>query len=362
MPLNMLLSDSLVKKSYLVLIGILFLLLFISFSLGQDPGAKYLIISHDNFYDAVLPLARWKHQKGITTKIVKLSEIGSSAAEIRDYVVDAYTTWQVKPEFLLLVGAPNYLPFPVVANVYSDNYYTNMDADIYNEILSGRLTCHDTMEAKTVVNKILLYERNPDVTDPTWFRKGCLIANTDNTPDDSIYFENILYYASLMANNDYVVIDTFSDLYGHNADDVMNSVNNGRGYLLYRGVGGNNWDFPFNCNPNQANNGVKLPIVLSITCLTLGTGPTPATAERWFLTGTPTEPRGAAGYFATSTAIMGGAQLRSAVAKGFADAVFIDKMKTFGEACENGRRRVYDLYDSLGKGEFLGFTTWAIRK
>ncbi|UCC11510.1 MAG: hypothetical protein JSW02_09175, partial [candidate division WOR-3 bacterium] len=87
----------------------IFAALLISFSLGisQEPGARYLIISYDAFYDAIEPLAEWKHKKGMMTKHVKLSDVGTSADQIKNYVANAYNTWQTPPEFLLLVGAPN---------------------------------------------------------------------------------------------------------------------------------------------------------------------------------------------------------------------------------------------------------------
>ena len=338
------------KKSFFIAVFLITPLLF-----SQETGAKYLMIAHDNFYDATLPLARWKHKKGMKTRIIRLSEIGSTADQIRNYILNAYNTWDIKPEFLLLVGAPNFIPFPQVGT-YTDNYYTNMDTDIYNEILSGRLTVHDTIEAKTVINKILAYERYPETSDTSWFLKGVAIANMDGDwPSDSIYWENMRYWARLMASVNYVEIDTFTDVYGNNANDVINAVNAGRTFVVYRGSGLNNWSSPFGCNPDACTNGKKLPIVLSTTCCCMGTGATPAAAERWFLTGTPTTPRGASGYFATTTVIGNGAHLRGAVAKGFADAVFADRKETFGEACENGRLRVYSMYSAAN--EYRGFTT-----
>ncbi len=155
------------------------LVIFCATSFAQEIGARYLIITHDNYYDAIQPLAQWKHKKGMRTKVVKLSQIGSSASQIKTYITTAYNNWQIPPEFLLLVGAPNYLPFPYVSGTYSDNYYTNVQGDLYNEILSGRLTVHNATEAQTVVNKILCYERTPDREDPLWFKKACLIVNMD---------------------------------------------------------------------------------------------------------------------------------------------------------------------------------------
>ncbi|KPJ74003.1 hypothetical protein AMJ52_02360, partial [candidate division TA06 bacterium DG_78] len=338
---------------------VLFILIFFTLVFTQETGARYLIITHDSFYEAIQPLVQWKHRKGLSTKVVKLSDIGSSTSQIRNYIVTAYDTWETPPEFLLLVGAPNYLPFyyygPGWHSYYSDNYYTSVDADVYNEILSGRLTVHSVSEAQAVVNKILSYEMTPNISDSLWFINACLIVREDYDYDDSIYWSDINHAKDLMRNHGYNIIDTLSWSGGDDANDVIAAVNEGRAFVLYRGSGLNNWYPPFSVNPDQTQNGTKLPIVLSITCRTIGTSSTPATAEGWLLTGTPTVPRGAAGYFATTTAISNGAYLRSAVCKGFFNALFQEGKRTFGEACEGARMNVYNLYGS--ESEYRGFTT-----
>lgn len=335
---------------------LIILVIFCATSFAQEIGARYLIITHDNYYDAIQPLAQWKHKKGMRTKVVKLSQIGSSASQIKTYITTAYNNWQIPPEFLLLVGAPNYLPFPQVGYTYTDNYYTDIEGTLHNEILSGRLTVHNATEAQTVVNKILCYERTPDRENPLWFKKACLIVNMDYDPhDDSIYWSDLHYAAGLMVDNGFVEIDSLSDMYGHNTTSVINAVNNGRSIVMYRGVGLNNWYYPFAVNPALTANGAKLPIVLSTTCRTIGTSSTPAAAEKWLLTGTPTTPRGASGYFATTTTVMNQAYLRSAVAKGFHNALFNQNERTFGAACEAGRKNVYTMYASAS--EYRGFTT-----
>ncbi|HEX7321250.1 MAG TPA: C25 family cysteine peptidase [bacterium] len=335
-----------------------FIIFFIGMGLvfSQDIGARYLVITHDNFYNAVLPLAQWKNKKGMRAKVVKLSETGSSAAQIRSYIMNAYSSWQIPPEYVLLVGAGNYLPYPTVSGTYSDNYYTNMDGDIYNEILSGRLTVHSDAEAQNVVNKILLYERTPDLTDTSWLIDACLIVRDDyETYSDSIYWSDVRHARSLMRAAGYRNIDTLNRRSGNNTTDVINRVNEGRAFVVYRGQGVNNWWDPFSVNPSLTANGARLPIVLSFTCSTLGTGGTPAGAEMWFLTGTAANPKGASGYFATTTVISHQAYLRSAVCVGFFDALFADRKTTFGEACEQGRQYVYQQYSS--SSEYYGFNT-----
>lgn len=337
---------------------LILLLTLIVLGSAQETGARYLIITADAFYDAIQPLAAWKHKKGVSTKVITRGQIGPTSYDIKNYIVDAYTNWQITPEFVLLVGAPNYLPMPTVNGVYSDNYYTNMDADIYNEILSGRMTVHSVTEAQVCVSKILKYERTPDLTDSLWVVRGCLIVNEEGQPIDSLYWDDAEYVAAHLVSNGYVYVDTFSRYQGDNASSVIQATNNGRAFVLYRGNATNNWYAPFNVYPDNLSNGNKLPIVISATCYTLGTGSTPATAERWFLTGSTTTLRGASGYFATTTGGYNMAHLRSAVARGFFDAIFADGKQTFGEASEGGRVNVYSMYPyGGGAQEYYGFTT-----
>jgi hypothetical protein len=334
------------------------LLIFHTLSIGQGIGAQYLIITHDDFYKAVLPFAQWKIKKGVTTKVIKLSEIGSDSTQIRNYILNAYNTWIIKPEYLLLVGAHNFIPFFHYSEYSTDNYYTNMDEDIYNEILSGRLTVHDLPEAENVINKILLYEKMPYIGgDILWFTNACLIVREDYDSDDVIYWGDINYTKNLLVNNGYNIIDTLSWSGGDDKLDVITSVNEGRAFVLYRGTGSNNWLSPFNLEPDSLENGLMFPIVLSMTCLTIGTWGTPATAEKWFLTGTAEGPKGAVAYFAPTTGILNGAHLRSAATRGFFNALFIDKKTKLSEACEAGRLNVYQLYPTAsGLKEYKGLT------
>jgi hypothetical protein len=340
----------------------IFLIILLMLSANsQEIGAKYLIITHDNFYNDIQPLAQWKHKKGMRTKVVKLSEIGTTSSQIKSYITYGFNNWQIRPEFVLLVGSPDLIPWGLTSP-YSDNPYMNMNTDIFNEILLGRLTVHNTTEAQTVVNKILLYERTPYMEDSTWVRNACLIVAEDGYTyppqpgtDDYIYWGDSRHAYELMLANGYNRMDTLSSLLGHNYNDVIQSVNNGVGFVQFRGQGVGNWWGGFAVNPDNTSNGSMLPMVLSITCRTIGTGSLPADAERWLLTGSPTSPRGASGYFATTTVRSHVANIRSAVSRGFFTAIFTEGKQTFGEACEGGRLNLYNLYSDTY--DYQGFAT-----
>lgn len=321
---------------------------------AQHTGARYLIITHDDYYDIVLPLAEWKTQKGLKAKITKLSAIGGDSTQIRDYVADAYNTWLIKPEYLLLVGDKYQLPFPRRAGLqvcHTDNYYTNVTGDFQNEIIPGRFWVSDTLQAKTVVAKVMSYEKDPYMEDSMWFGRGVTIINLwpDPLPGDSNYWNVTRYAHSLMINAGFNLIDSLVDAYGHDSLDVINAINHGCSYITYRGEAWGRWYHPFgDIYPPHMSNGYKLSIVVSATCATIdGMG------YKWLRAGTPEEPKGIVGFFGTTTGLQGVSAERSALMRGTLTSIFLDSLSTLGQAAEAGRIEYFQLC-----GDSLDYDGW----
>jgi hypothetical protein len=315
-----------------------------------------LIVTPDAFYNAVLPLAEWKHRKGMQTHVVKLSEIGGPDKDlIHDYVQEAYDTWEVKPEYVTLVGDPEQIPMPSMGLfVWSDNFYTNMDEDLFNEIIPGRLPGDDVTTIGTVVKKTLMYERYPLQADTLWYRKGTTIVREDGDRDDSIYWHDTNLAARLMVNAGFTAMDSLSYFRGNNGDDIVAAVNDGRSYVMYRGQAVCMWWTPLEVAPENTQNGSKLPVVVSATCDQVDPHYGNC-GERWVKAGSLTELKGAVGFCGPTTAVMNQAYLRSAEACGFLQGLFLtDSLYTFGRAVEAGRRNVYAQYSS--QSEYKGFT------
>ncbi|UCG29701.1 MAG: T9SS type A sorting domain-containing protein [candidate division WOR-3 bacterium] len=327
------------------------LTLFTSLLLAQETGARYLIITHDDYRTALEPLATWKTQKGIRAKIVTLSETGADSTDIKNYIVNAYNTWQTRPEYLLIVGNKYQVPFPrfvhaVSLTSYSDNYYANVDGDFRNELYHGRLWVSDTVQAKTVVAKILGYERNPDTgSDSLWFRKGVTIVNEweQGQPSSAeLYWADARFAHQYMLAADFVHIDSFSYELGHDSLDVLNAINEGRTYILFRGIAGGDWLWPFaGINASQMTNGYRMPVVLSATCATIeGIG------RDWTIAGTPSVSKGVIGFFGTTTSLFAAAEMRSVLSRATTQCLFSDT-GSLGASAEAGRLAYYAEYNDL---------------
>ncbi|OYD14763.1 hypothetical protein CH333_07245, partial [candidate division WOR-3 bacterium JGI_Cruoil_03_44_89] len=321
---------------------ILLTLLFSSLCFSE--GARYLIITPDSFYEAILPLAEWKTKKGMKTKVAKLSQTGSSASQIRSYIIEAYNYWDPRPEYLLLVGDYNTINMPYHGGTESDNYYTDIEDDLYNEIIPGRFPASNVSQVNTMVSKTLGYERTPYLDDMLWFRRGTVIVREDWDEDDSIYWDDSYFAIDNMLGCRYVVVDTFSWSGGDDEQDVENAITNGRTFVQFRGSTQYDWNYPFDVDPYSTNNGFKLPVVLSATCNTV-IGYWPTIGEKFMRAGTATSPKGAVGFAGVTTSGMNWAHIRSAIARGFVNSMFRGS-SILGEACEQGRKNVYILYNS----------------
>ncbi|UCF71713.1 MAG: T9SS type A sorting domain-containing protein [candidate division WOR-3 bacterium] len=335
-------------------ISVILLLIVSLFSTAlraQESGARYLIVTHDSYYTALQPLAEWKTQKGMKAKIVRLSETGTDSIQIRNYIVNAYNTWQIRPEYLLIVGNKYQVPFPRFMHVgsivsHSDNYYANVSGDFHNELYHGRLWVSDTLEAQTVIGKILGYEKNPPLSpDPSWFRRGVTIANEweQGAPSSAaLYWADARYAHQFMFDAGYTHIDSFSYELGDDSADVLNAINDGRSYILYRGIGGGDWLWPFaGIYASQMSNGYEMPVVLSATCATVeGIG------TEWTVAGTPSQPRGVIAFFGTTTSLYEAAEMRSALCRGTTACLFSDS-GGLGVAAEAGRLEYYAQFSDL---------------
>lgn len=306
----------------------------------SDSRGKYLIVTHDNFYGSILPLAEWKHKRGMEVEIAKLSVIGSSASQIKSYIQTAYDTWTVPPDYVLIVGDSEYVP---TSNM--DNYYGQLEGgDALVDVFVGRFPAESVTECNLLVDKTLGYERTPYMSDLDWFRSGCLIVRQDYDEDDAIYFGDTWFAYGLWESEGFVQIDTLFSRNGSDKYDVYAAITDGRVLLNFRGQGVTNWYSPFDCDPNQTNPGYKLPVVMAATCASGNFTGDGYPCEAWLTAGTSASPKGSVASVGTSIVSTGVAGQRSAVNRGFNDALFNLKMHTLGEATAYGKARLLILY------------------
>jgi hypothetical protein len=139
-------------------------------------GAEFLIITHPDFQVAANALATWRNGQGIDTEVRTTNETGSTAAEIRTYIQDAYDNWSPPPEFVLFLGDAEFVPTNYSTLIGTDLYYATVDgADYYPDIHTGRISVDTAAEAQKAINDIIDYDRNP-VSDEAFYQNVSMAA------------------------------------------------------------------------------------------------------------------------------------------------------------------------------------------
>ncbi len=258
-----------------------------------------VIITYDDFYDEVVPLADWKNQKGIPTVLVNVSTIGNNYTSIKNYIQNLYDTNDLA--FILLVGdAPQVTPY----NNDQDPLYACLaGGDYYPDAFVGRFSAETEAQASTQVERVLAYEADPFIAGD-WMHKGTGVASDQGTGYNGWYdYEMMDIIRGYLLGWNYTDVDQIYDPTG-TASDVANALNAGRGIVNYCGHGSTtSWGTTgfSNSNINQLTNDNMLPFIICVACYNGNFTNNTCFAEAWLratnnTTGAPT---GAIGCYAS---------------------------------------------------------------
>ncbi len=126
--------------------------------------------SYSSYFD---DLVEWHNKRGlrdtvVTTAYIYANYSGSDDPEkIRNFVIDAHSTWGTT--YFLIGGEEGTVPFKYRYYYYdttpSDQYYADYDDDWTCEVYVGRITEAHALLFEAAIDKILQYERDPQLSD-----------------------------------------------------------------------------------------------------------------------------------------------------------------------------------------------------
>jgi hypothetical protein len=177
---------------------------------STSNGADYIIITHPDFEDAVLPLADHRAGQGLRVEVVDVQDVYDEFSygvfnprAIRDFLKYAYENWEVPaPSYVLLVGdgnrdfknhegkgEPNYIPpylmyaDPWLGETAADNRFVCVSGDDeLPDMHIGRLPAQTSTQVTTMVSKTVDYETDLPVGD--WRQQVFFLADDPDNPED----------------------------------------------------------------------------------------------------------------------------------------------------------------------------------
>jgi hypothetical protein len=265
-------------------------------------GVDYIILTHADFYTAVLPLAEFHAAQGLRVQVVDVQDVYDEFSSgvfdpgaIRDFLAYAYTNWKPHaPSYVLLVGdgnydfrnylgygEPNYVPpflddvDPWIGETATDNRYVMLSGDdVLPDMHLGRLPARTEVEAAAMVAKILAYEGLNPLAIEDWTGQALFVAdNSDETDDDFAAYSNVIaddYLPNYYSSQKVYYKVNYSDKTAARAA-IIEAINQGRLFVNYIGHAAiQSWAsenlFDIHAIANLTN-GLRMPFMLPMTCL-----------------------------------------------------------------------------------------------
>jgi len=297
---------------------------------GSPTGCDYLIICKPDFETAANTLADWKNKSGFRTEVVTTGDTGTTVVSIKNYLVNAYNTWNPVPEYVLFFGDSGSIPTYETyshwrrfdashpqGRVGTDYLYATIGAtDETPDIITGRLPVDDTDDAENCVNNIINYEKTPPASASFYSNVAVAGAFQDGSPGSAPNgyadrrfartCENIRDYLTVQGYSVTRIYTTYNDFdnrridpnnwgnnfvfdgetggaelpaylkkptfpWDGNATNISNAVNSGAFLVTHRDHGSRSgWGEPDfkKSNVDSLTNGTWLPVVWSINCMT----------------------------------------------------------------------------------------------
>ena len=328
-----------------------------------EEKGNMLVITYDNFSDAMIPFVQWKNMKGIPTEMVNVSTIGDAEA-IETYIENYYNDYGLT--FVLIVGDVDQVPTLTSGFYASDPSYSYIvGSDHYPDIFIGRFSAQNLDQLETQIERSFEYERYPQA-DAEWYQKGIGIASSKGPgDDDEMDYEHIRNIRDKLLDYNYTTVDELYDGSQGGEDEpgnvtsamVSDAINDGRSIINYCGHGGpTGWSTSGFSNSNISslvNNNI-LPYIINVACYNgLFDIYDECFCEAWLRATNNGEPTGAivatgsSMSMSWSPAMDAQDEMNDLVVESYTDNV----KHTFGGIHANGCMHMIDEYGAYGEVE-----------
>jgi hypothetical protein len=313
-----------------------------------------LILAKDLFVDTLKAFADWKHRKGYYVYVAGTSEIAPGGnpnqSQVYSYINNAYDTWDVPPEYVMIVGDEDNTTYTGIpdypyGSYASDHSYSEVEGtDYLPDLFIARLSVDNLTQLRVALAKAMAYETDPYDDEDHW-RRGLSVAGNVYATTPRI---TVLWVRSLLLEYGFTDVDTsFRWQSGDYDPYLLGYFNEGPCLISYRGWAfSSGWASPtFNTsNLNQIQNHNKLGIMASIVCGTFNFGTDECFGEKWVRMGSsPTVNKGGpAGWGSTD----GGTHTRwnNPLMTGYYWGIFKENNYHFAAAAVRGKIQQYNTF------------------
>ena len=311
---------------------------------------RLLIITADEYADAMKPFVDWKKKCGLAVKMVPMSQIGTTNTDIKAFIQKEYNKGGLTN--IMLVGDSDKIPSNKGVNegADSDTCYVKLAGDDHvPDAIISRLTAEDAKGVAYQVAKFLNYEQYT-TEDTSWYTRLFGIGSAEGSPADYQYIDELRQ--EHMSKGSFKSAEKAYDP-GATQQDVLDAVNKGVSLINYLGHGsGSSWGTTrfSNSYMSKLDNGWKMPILFDVACLNGRFVNFTGFGESWMRAGNLERPAGLVAYVGatTSMAWVPPIHVQAEINK---NLIVNEAYKTVGGLYMNGIMKGLELYTAEPKGD-----------
>lgn len=244
----------------------------------SDQPVEMIIVTDTSYSEILEPFLRWKRQKGYRVNVLYYGEglAGSHFSELKESISNLYTSSKADghaPEYLLIIGDVSKIPYYGTGNV-TDMYYGEFDGsgDFLPDMYIGRIPAKDTASVRSVVGKIIEYEKFMFADTNRFYSNALALAGKDASYSN--YMNGQVKYAVSNYLTPANRINPFYFYYPEGftkKDSVMKLISGGLSFINYSGHGTSaGWLHIDIKSPDIKNltNKSRYPFIISNACRT----------------------------------------------------------------------------------------------
>ncbi len=319
-------------------------------------GKIYVVMQNDNqLFSLMDPWFEWKRQKGWSFEILTDSGISWNMTSIRTELREWYEDAETPPDYIVIIGDATGSWLVPPGGTYGDHQYgCLLGTDNLIDVAVGRISLESTTDALTYVNKVLSYERNPNLDNTEWYTRGHVAAGSASSGTSTIYVGRYARNAALAIG--YTQVDTawYNDGGGNVNSRSITRINDGISFYNYRGYLGTGLN---TSTITSLNNTGMLPAAVDITCGTGNWSNTLGINEAWQRAGTPTNPTGGIGGMGTATS---GTHTRfnNSLAGGALQSLLVLRNPTLGDMIYGSKLNIWRCFYGYDTSNLNSFSDW----
>jgi hypothetical protein len=253
----------------------------------SDQPVRMIILTDTTFLKHLEPFFRWKTQKGFKLEILTRGSkyAGTTYTELKNTLNNIYNASSEDsppPEYLMIIGDVDKIPYYGTGNI-TDMYYGEFDGngDYIPEMFIGRIPVRDTTELKSVITKLIQYEKFEFADTNKYYTRALVVAGYDETYGSHINRQlkyavsNYLTESNNIQQSHFYYYkrpnDQLTSLLNATRDSILQKTFSGTSFINYSGHGDASGWLHLNININDTSllsNRNMYPFIISNACRT----------------------------------------------------------------------------------------------